>query len=589
MSLAAVVGDRVRAVLPTRAILATMGRSPRKDLLAGLTVAIVALPLALGFGISSGAGAEAGLATAVVAGALAAVFGGSDLQVSGPTGAMTVVLVPIVARYGTDGVLTVGLLAGMVLVLLALLRAGRWMAYVPVPVVEGFTLGIAGVIALQQVPGALGVPKPEGDNPAVVAARAVRDFAVAPHWAAVGVAFAVAAVMLVGVRLRPALPFSLIAVVAATVTAELAGLPVATIGHLPAGLPAPSFGFVDLSAVPALLPSAFAVAALAALESLMSATAADAMRVSGRHDSDRELFGQGLANLAAPLFGGVAATGAIARTAVNVRSGAASRLAALVHAAVLTVIVFAAAPLVAGIPLAALAGVLIATAVRMVEVGSLRALARTGRGEAAVLALTAVATLAFDLVTAVVLGVLVSGVLALAAVARAARVEQVPLRAQAPAADHHEEELALLAEHIVAYRIDGPLLFAAAHRFLLELTESAEVEVAILRMSRVSAIDASGATVLGDAITALRRRGTLVLVSGVRDEHHRPLDALGVLDGLRADGHVFATTPEAIAHARAHLHGRAVPADRAHAAEDGRAAGHGLTATGAAERLRHPC
>ncbi|MFH8386088.1 SulP family inorganic anion transporter [Kitasatospora sp. NPDC018058] len=560
--------SRVRAVLPTRQTLAAMGRSPRKDLLAGLTVAIVALPLALGFGISSGAGAEAGLATAVVAGALAAVFGGSGLQVSGPTGAMTVVLVPIVARYGTNGVLTVGLLAGVILMALALARAGRWMAYVPVPVVEGFTVGIAGVIALQQVPGALGVRKPEGDNPAVVAARAVADFASAPHWAALAVALAVAAVMLIGVRLRPALPFSLIAVVAATVTAKLADLPVATIGHLPTGLPAPSLGFLDLSAVPALLPSALAVAALAALESLMSATAADAMSVSERHDSDRELFGQGLANLAAPLFGGVAATGAIARTAVNVRSGAASRLAALVHAAVLAVIVFAAAPLVAGIPLAALAGVLIATAVRMVQVGSLRALARTGRGEAAVLALTAAATLAFDLVTAVVVGLLVSGVLALAAVAKAARVEQVPLHADLPPADHHDEEQALLAEHIVAYRIDGPLLFAVAHRFLLELTESAEVKVAVLRMSRVSAIDASGATVLGDAITELQRRGTLVLVSGIRDEHHRPLDALGVLDRLRADGHLFGTTPDAIAYARAHLHGQAGTA------------GHGLTAAG---------
>jgi SulP family sulfate permease len=372
--------------------------------------------------------------------------------------------------------------------------------------------------------------------------------------------------MLLGVRLRPSIPFSLIAVVAATVVAQLAHLPVATIGHLPAGLPAPSLGFLDLSAVPALLPSALAVAALAALESLMSATAADAMTVSERHDSDRELFGQGLANLVAPLFGGVAATGAIARTAVNVRSGAASRLSALVHAAVLAVIVFAAAPLVAGIPLAALAGVLIATAVRMVEVGSLRALARTGRGEAAVMLVTAATTLAFNLVTAVVVGLLVSGALALRSVAKAARVEQVPLHADLPPADHHEEEQALLAEHIAAYRIDGPLLFAAAHRFLLELTEAAQVEVAILRMSRVSAIDASGATVLGDAITKLQRRGTLVLVSGIREEHHRPLDALGILDTLRADGHVFATTPDAIAHARTHLHGQTTPAGRAPAA-----------------------
>ncbi|MFJ5884100.1 SulP family inorganic anion transporter [Kitasatospora cineracea] len=553
-----------------------MGRSPRKDLLAGLTVAIVALPLALGFGISSGAGAEAGLATAVVAGALAAVFGGSNLQVSGPTGAMTVVLVPIVHRYGTDGVLTVGLLAGLVLVALALARAGRWMAYVPVPVVEGFTVGIAGVIALQQVPGALGVPKPAGDNPAAVAARAVGAFLDAPHWAALGLALGTAAVMLVGARLRPAVPFSLLAVVAATLLARFADLPVATIGHLPAGLPAPSFGFFEAADVPALLPSALAVAALAALESLMSATAADAMSVSERHDSDRELFGQGLANLAAPLFGGVAATGAIARTAVNVRSGAASRLASLVHAAVLAVIVFAAAPLVSGIPLAALAGVLIATAVRMVQVGSLRALARSGRGEAAVLVLTAAATLAFDLVTAVVVGLLVSGALALAEVARAARVEQVPLHGELPPADHHDEEQALIAEHIVAYRMDGPLLFAAAHRFLLELTGAARVRVAILRMSRVSAIDASGAVVLGDAIAELERRGTLVLVSGLRAEHHRPLDALGVLDRLRAQGRVFDTTPEAIACARQHLDGTDLPAGA------GAGAGAGAAGPGAA-------
>nr|WP_134009312.1 SulP family inorganic anion transporter [Streptomyces sp. 846.5] len=531
-----------------------MGRSPRKDLLAGVTVAVVALPLALGFGISSGAGARAGLVTAVVAGALAAVFGGSNLQVSGPTGAMTVVLVPIVHRYGTPGVLTVGLLAGLALVLLALARAGSFMAYVPVPVVEGFTVGIAAVIALQQVPGALGIKAPSGSNPAVVAVKTLQGFAAHPHWTALAVTSAVVFVMLAGARRRPAVPFSLLAVVLATVVAKAVHLDVATIGHLPAGLPAPSLSFLNTAAVPALLPSALAVAALAALESLMSATAADAMAVSERHDSNRELFGQGLANLAAPLFGGVAATGAIARTAVNVRSGAASRLSALVHAAVLAVIVFAAAPLVAGIPLAALAGVLIATAVRMVEVGSLRALARSGRGEALILLLTAAATLAFTLVTAVIAGLALSGALALRSVAKAARLEQVPLHADLPPADHHQEEQALLAEHIVAYRLDGALLFAAAHRFLLELTESADVKVVILRMSRVSAIDASGAKVLGDAIGKLTRRGTLVLVSGVKEKHQNRLDALGILDELHESDRLFATTPEAIAFARAHLH-----------------------------------
>ncbi|WP_084714920.1 SulP family inorganic anion transporter [Streptacidiphilus rugosus] len=530
-----------------------MGRSPRKDLIAGLTVAIVALPLALGFGISSGMGAQAGLVTAVVAGALAAVFGGSNLQVSGPTGAMTVVLVPIVHTYGANGVLTVGLIAGGLLVLLALLRAGRWMAYLPVSVIEGFTLGIAAVIGLQQVPNALGVHAPVGANPAVVAARAVGDFAAHPHWATIGVALAVAAVMLAGARLRPAVPFSLLAVVAATLAVAGLSLPVTTIGTLPSGLPAPSFGFFQAGHLGALLPSALAVAALAALESLMSASAADAMSVSEQHDSNRELFGQGLANLAAPLFGGVATTGAIARTAVNVRTGATSRLAALVHAGVLAVIVFATAPLVAHIPIAALAGVLIATAVQMVEVGSLKALARSSRGEALILALTAAATLAFTLTTAVIVGMLTAGILALRQVARAARLEQVPLHADLPPADHHGEEQELLAEHIVAYRIDGPLLFAAAHRFLLELTDVADVRVVILRMSRISALDASGAKVLGDAIDKLTARGILVLVSGVRENHLNRLDALGALDTLHENGRIFPSTPEAIAHARAHL------------------------------------
>ncbi|WP_240508282.1 SulP family inorganic anion transporter, partial [Streptomyces ossamyceticus] len=335
-----------------------MGRSPRRDLLAGLTVAIVALPLALGFGVSSGLGAEAGLATAVVAGALAALFGGSDLQVSGPTGAMTVVLVPIVGEYGTTGVLTVGLMAGVMLMSLAALRAGTCMRYVPAPVVEGFTLGIACVIGLQQVPQALGVPAPDGDRVLVVAWRAVAEFAGHPNWTAVGLAVSVAVIMLGGARLWPTVPFSLVAVVAATVVAQVADLDAAPIGDLPSGLPAPSLGFLDPGALGTLLAPAVAVAALAALESLLSASVADGMTVGQKHDPDRELFGQGLANIAAPLFGGVPATGAIARTAVNVRTGAGSRLAALTHAAILAVIVFAAAPLVSKIPLAALAGVL---------------------------------------------------------------------------------------------------------------------------------------------------------------------------------------------------------------------------------------
>ncbi|MGW2486159.1 SulP family inorganic anion transporter [Streptomyces sp. NPDC001606] len=563
----AALGTRITSLLPSRADLVQVRRSPRRDLLAGLTVAIVALPLALGFGVSSGLGAEAGLATAVVAGALAAVFGGSNLQVSGPTGAMTVVLVPIVARYGPTAVLTVGLMAGVLLVGLALLRAGRYMRYVPASVVEGFTLGIAGVIGLQQVPNALGVPRPAGDRVLVVTWRAVEEFVQAPDWTAVGLAAGVVVLMLAGARLRPAVPFSIVAVITATVVAQAAGLDAKPIGELPAGLPAPSLSFLHSASPASLLAPAVAVAALAALESLMSAAAADAMTVGQRHDPDRELLGQGLANIAAPLFGGVPATGAIARTAVNVRTGAGSRLASLTHAAVLAVIVFAAAPLVSKIPLAALAGVLLATAIRMVEVGSLKAMARATRSDAVILVLTAAATLALDLVYAVIIGLVVAGALALRAVAGQARLEQVPL----DRGDHSAEEHALLAEHIVAYRLDGPLFFAAAHRFLLELAEVADVRVVILRMSRVSTVDATGALVLKDAVEKLHRRGIAVLASGIRPEQRQVLESVGALGLFRQQGREYATTPEAIRGARTHLEGAglllpAVPAQQTPAA-----------------------
>ncbi|MFE7761023.1 SulP family inorganic anion transporter [Streptomyces sp. NPDC057438] len=549
------VGARLTALLPDRSDLAEIRRDPRRDLLAGLTVAIVALPLALGFGVSSGLGAEAGLATAVVAGALAAVFGGSNLQVSGPTGAMTVVLVPIVAEYGPGGVLTVGLMAGVMLVALAVLRAGKYMRYVPAPVVEGFTLGIACVIALQQIPNALGVPKSEGDRVLVVAWNALEEFAKSPNWTAVAFALSVAAVMLIGARWRPTIPFSILAVIAATVVTQVAGLDAAKpIGDLPSGLPAPSLSFLDPGALGSLLAPAVAVAALAALESLLSASVADGMTVGQKHDPDRELFGQGLANIAAPLFGGVPATGAIARTAVNVRTGARSRLASLIHAVVLAVIVFAAAPLVSKIPLAALAGVLLATAIRMIEVGSLKAMAKATRADALILVLTAVATLALDLVYAVIIGLVAAGALALHAVAKQARLEEVPL----DRGDHSAEEHALLAEHIVAYRIDGPLFFAAAHRFLLELAEVADVRVIILRMSRVTTIDATGALVLKDVMEKLNRRGIVVMTSGIRPGQRQVLDSVGALELLRLKGREYATTPEAIQGARTYLEGTGV-------------------------------
>jgi sulfate permease, SulP family len=270
------------------------------------------------------------------------------------------------------------------------------------------------------------------------------------------------------------------------------------------------------------------------------------MSVNQQHDPDRELFGQGLANLAAPLFGGIPGTAAIARTAVNVRAGASSKLAALTHSVVLLIVVLTIAPLVSRIPLAALAGVLFATTVRMVEVSSLRAIARATRGDALILALTFSITVAVDLVSAVIVGLAVAVVLALRAVARSAHLEPVPLEL----GDHSDEENALLGEHIVAYRLDGPLFFAAAHHFLLELSEVADVRVVILRMSRISAIDATGAQVLSAAITRLENRGITVLLSGISVEHAGVLTALGVAGHSGREKLIFADTPAAISYAR---------------------------------------
>ncbi len=538
----------LRALLPTRADWTPGLRRPGPDLLAGVIVALVALPLALGFGISSGLGAAAGLATAIIAGVVAAVFGGSRFQVSGPTGAMTVVLLPIVAEHGGPGVLAVGLMAGVVLVVLAAAGVGRAVRYMPAPVIEGFTAGIAVVIALQQFPSALGVGEAEGEKMWQLASDAVGRYLDHPDPAPPVTALLVAAAVLIGGRYLPKLPFALVAVAVATAVAGLAGLDLTRIGALPAGLPAPSLGFLDPGQLGSLIAPALAVAALAALESLLSATAADSMSVGTRHNPDRELFGQGLANIAAPLFGGVPATGAIARTAVSVRSGARTRLASLTHAVVLAALLYLAAPLVTQIPLAALAGVLLATTVRMVETASLAAIARASRGDTAIMVITFAATVAFDLVTAVAIGVGIAVLLALRSVAREARLDQVPL----DEGDHLTEEHDLLRDHIVAYRIEGPLFFAAAHRFLLELADVSDVKVVILRMSRVTALDTTGALVLKDAICKLEHHHITVLMSGLRADHLRRLTAIGALPAAGEEA-IFANTVDAIAHARGDL------------------------------------
>lgn len=538
------VAGYVRRMLPGPADYRGLGRSWRRDLLAGLTVGIVALPLALGFGISSGAGAEAGLITAIVAGVVAAVFGGSHVQVSGPTGAMVVVLAPIVASHGLASVALVSLLAGVIVVAGGLLRLGRAVSFIPWPVIEGFTLGIAVIIFLQQVPALTGPVPPASHGNAVVGAVTALASTDPLYllWAAGAVAV-VAACMLLLPRLHPALPGSLVGIVAVTLLGLILATPLATIGALPHRLPAPALPLIDPATFSGLLLPALTVAALAAIESLLSARVAASLADTGAYDPDRELVGQGLASVAAGLFGGMPATGAIARTAVNVRSGARTRLAAITHAAVLLAVVLVVAEPVGSIPLAALSGVLMVTAVRMVHAATVRSILRSTRADAAAFVITAIVTISVDLIVAVVIGVIVAGVFAIRSLARATGVHRETIAGEPEPGD----------ERIAIIRFDGPLFFAAADRVLDTVTGLGGVSVVILRMSQLELVDATGAHVLSEIVQRLEARGVTVLIKGVREGHTELFRTVGVLDALRDQRHLFDDLPAAIAHARHHV------------------------------------
>ena len=535
---------RLRRLLPGPRDYPGLRRTWRRDLLAGLTVGIVALPLALGFGISSGAGAEAGLITAIVAGVVAAVFGGSNVQVSGPTGAMVVVLAPIVASHGLGAVAVVSLMAGVVVVVAGLLRLGRAVSFIPWPVIEGFTLGIAIIIGLQQVP-ALTAPGSHGGAHGNVVVEAVGALLSADPvyllWA-LGALAIVAACMLLLPRLHPAIPGSLVGIVLVTLLTLVLPDPLAVIGALPHSLPAPALPALDLSTLSALLLPALTVAALAAIESLLSARVAAGLADTGPYDPDRELVGQGLASIAAGLFGGMPATGAIARTAVNVRSGAATRLAAVTHAVILLLVVLVAAGPVGAIPLAALAGVLIVTATRMVHLATVRSILRSTRADAAAFVITAVITVSVDLIVAVVIGMIVAGVFAIRGLARATGVQREEIVGEP---EPHDDRIAII-------RLDGPLFFAAADRVLDAVTTLDDVSVVILRMSQLELVDATGAHVLSEIVHRLEGRGVTVLIKGIREGHTELFRTVGVLDALRDQRHLFDDLPAAIAHARSH-------------------------------------
>ncbi|MGV9803197.1 SulP family inorganic anion transporter [Mycobacterium sp. NPDC003449] len=532
-------------LLPHRLDYAELPRSWRRDILAGITVGVVALPLALAFGISSGVGAAAGLITAVVAGLVAAVFGGSHVQVSGPTGAMAVVLAPIVAQHGLGSIALVTVAAGLLVLAAGVTGLGRAVTFIPWPVIEGFTLGIAAIIFLQQVPAAFAQQPPAGERTltAAITVLARADWAAAAKTLAVVTVIAV--VMTLLPRLHRAIPESLTAVIVATVLVAALHIPVATIGELPSHLPAPVLPHAEPEALRTLLGAALAIAALAAIESLLSARVAATMSPTGPYDPDRELVGQGLASVASGVFGGMPATGAIARTAVNIRSGASTRVAAIVHALVLLGVVYLATGPVSAIPLAALAGVLMVTSFRMISAATVGKLLRSTRSDALTFVLTAVVTVCFDLIEAVEIGIVVAAFFALRSIARRSSVVREDLPGPQRPGD---DRIALL-------RLDGAMFFGAAERISSAIVdaEHPHTSVVIIRMSQLGMLDATGAHTLAEIASELESRGITVIIKGVRPEHMQLLANVGVFESLRHERHLMDSLDDAIEHARTHV------------------------------------
>jgi SulP family sulfate permease len=537
-------GARITRLLPSRADYAGLGRSWRRDVLAGVTVGVVALPLALAFGISSGVGAAAGLVTAIVAGLVAAVFGGSHVQVSGPTGAMTVVLAPIVAQYGLGSVAAVTILAGVIVVVAGITGLGRAVTFIPWPVIEGFTLGIAVIIFLQQVPAAFGQAAPAGRSPLAAAGVVVSHIDMGAARPALVVTVLVAVLMIALPRLHPAVPASLVAVVAATALVSGTGLSATRIGALPSRLPAPIWPHADLAVLHSLFGAALAIAALAAIESLLSARVAATMSPTGPYDPNRELVGQGLASVASGVFGGMPATGAIARTAVNVRSGARTRVAAIVHSVVLLAVVYLISGLVGTIPLAALSAVLMVTAFRMISPHTVTRVLRSTRSDAVTFLLTATVTVCFDLIQAVEIGIAATALFALRALARRSSVTREDLPEPYVAGD---ERIALL-------RLDGAMFFGAAERISTTITDGnhPETSVVIIRLSQLGMLDATGAHTLTQIVEDLEARGITVIIKGIRPEHRDLLAGVGIIDALRHENHLVENLDDAVAHARSH-------------------------------------
>lgn len=528
------------------------------DLVAGTIVGVVALPLAIAFAIASGVSPERGLYTAIVAGFIISALGGSRVQIGGPTGAFIIIVYGIVQTYGIDGLTVATIMAGVIMLGLGFSRLGSMIKFVPLPLITGFTSGIAVIIFSSQVKDLLGLPM--GDVPAGFVDKWI---AFAGHlgqasWPTVGLSALSLAILLFWSRISKRVPAPFIALILCTIIAEFFNLPVETIGsrfgEIPRALPTPTIPDVTLTDVRNLVAPAFSIAMLGSIESLLSAVVSDAM-IGGRHRSNMELVAQGLANVVSPLVGGIPATGAIARTATNVRNGGRTPIAGIWHAVTLLLITVFFGSLAGRIPLAVLAAILVVVAYQMSEWRTFRSEMRGPRGDVFVLVLTFVLTVFVDLTVAITVGMILASFLFMQRVAESAQVTAVTRELRDAGQDLDAADRALLASvprDVAIYEISGPFFFGVANFFKDTFTQiAAAPKVLVLRLRAVGVLDSTGMRALRDIVQRFRRDGTLVLLAEI---HAQPKLALENSElGDEMAGQVFLTLEDALDHARAHL------------------------------------
>ncbi len=509
------------------------------NLVAGLVVGIVALPLAMAFAIASGAKPEQGLYTAIVAGFLTSALGGSRLQIAGPTGAFIVILSGVTAQYGIAGLQVATLMAGVMLVAMGLARMGAVIKYIPDPVIVGFTTGIGVIIWVGQWKDFFGLKVTGGAEHFHEKLGHLVAALPTLHGATTGLAVLSLVILIVGPRVTKRVPSPLIAMVVATgLQAAFQFDGVATIGSAFGGIPQtlPSFQVppLSLAEVIKLIGPAFTIALLGAIESLLSAVVADGM-AGTKHDSNQELVGQGIANIFAPLFGGFASTGAIARTATNIRNGATSPLAGMTHAVVLVLIILALAPYAAYIPLCALAAILFVVAYNMSELPHFLHLARTSsQADVAILMITFLLTVLADLVIAVNVGVVLASLLFMRRMARAVHIQEELGMGGGEEGSHAAGPR--LPPNTLVYSINGPFFFAAAEK-LERLMGSIQQKMGtvVLRMGPVPFVDATGIQALAEMVEAFHRHKVRLVLCELRPNVREKLERAGVIAKVGAD------------------------------------------------------